>query len=365
MQNISRRTWLKQSGLAAASITMLPVFSGNAQNNELAPIRLHANENPYGPSPLVREAMIDSASLSNRYAFETARALREELGKRFGMTADHVALGGGSSEILGMVAQWAARGKGNIVTADPSFNWWMKIAEGSGCKIKRVRLDNAHTIDLEAMKGQVDNETEFVYVCNPNNPTGTMHSSTVLSDFVQTVSNSTKVLVDEAYLDFTIEPSLAPLIVNKNVIIARTFSKLYGLAGARIGFALAHPDTIKTLLSFQPWENASVSIMAMKGALAALRDEKFLAMVRERNHEARKFTMSRLKEMNIRFADSVTNFIFFSVDGIKSDYTNAFAKRNITVGRVLENEGRWARISIGTLEEMKRFCSVLEELIKI
>lgn len=364
----SRRQWLQQSTLAFAGLTLAPHAVFAVQNVDFQslngePIRLGGNENPYGPAPSALKAMQGALKLSNRYPWNVTTKLREEIAQKNGLTVENVIIGSGSSEILGLAAQWAALQKGNIVVADPSFGIWMEAAERLGVPIKRIPLTPEKVHDLPKMAAAIDADTKIVYVCNPNNPTGTILPTGQLQDFVREISKDRLVLLDEAYIEYTDEPSLASWVAeNKNLIVARTFSKIYGLAGARIGYGLAHPDRIKELNGLQPWSNHGGSAVSMAAARASLADEAFVRESRQKNEQVKAFVYNEFKKMGIAYIPSFTNFIYYSADHYKGkDLRQDYAAKNIIVGGIVTNDtGKWARMSFGTMEEMQYAMNVIK-----
>ncbi len=368
----NRRTWLRQGSLALVGLTILsnrllavPVthYTPAFPPDEL--IRLSSNENPYGPSPLARQAMTAAVTSSNRYPWQVTNKLLEEIGTRYGLTAAHVLIGAGSSEMLGLVTQYAALQPGHAVAADPTFRIWWKAAEKQGLSIVKVPLTNDKKHDLSTMLAKVNTQTRLVYLCNPNNPTGTVLDSNTLKTFIETVSKQTLVLLDEAYIEYTNEPTLAAMVAtNKNIVVVKTFSKIYGMAGARIGYALGHPDTIAALESLQPWGNAGVSAVSLAGALASLQDKDFINMSLEKNTAARAFVYDTFAALKIPYIPSFTNFVYYSAQGFSGDLAASLKDNHIQGNRITEESGKWTRITIGTMEEMKVYSNVLKKIWK-
>lgn len=364
----NRRNWLKQTGLGIAGLGMIPfegfaISTGNdsiEEKNE-GPIRLRSNENPYGPSVSARKAMRDSINASNRYNWELYDELIAKIAQKHTLTYENILLGAGSSEILNQVALYCSNKTGNLIIADTTFDYWTITAENAGLKKIAIPLTADKKHALSAMLKAIDADTRLVYICNPNNPTGTICENEALLDFIKEATKTTTVLVDEAYLDFTDQPSLAPLVAgNRNIIIAKTFSKIYGLAGARIGYAIAHPETINEMSQLQFSTNGSISIMAASAALAALQDTKFVAETILLNEEARKYTIEQLERLKIRCILSHTNFVYFSLEKYNKDFFEQLKKNNILGTKIYEEKGKWSRITIGTLNEMKQFIKALE-----
>jgi histidinol-phosphate aminotransferase len=370
----NRRTWLKQSGLALAGIALLndniyalpghSAFNGTAVPPG-APIRLSSNENPYGPSPMARKAMAEAVAASNRYPWTNTNLLIDKIAAGYGLRGDNVLMGAGSSEILGLVAQYASLTKGNAVAADPTFRSWWNAAEKCGLQIVKVPLTADKKHNLPAMLSSINAQTRLVYVCNPNNPTGTVLPPAELKSFIEEASKKALVLLDEAYIEYCEEPTLAGMVAgNKNLVVVKTFSKIYGLAGARIGYALAHADTIDQLAGLQPWANAGASAVALAAASASLDDKDFINSTKAKNTAAKQAACKVFKEMNIPFIASHTNFIYYSSKGFPGDVNAALKKNNVEATRIIEEEGRWTRITVGTMEEMNIYTTVLKQIWK-
>ena len=359
---LERRAWIKQATLAIGAFSIAPRLSATGYTPNSNIIRLHANENPYGPSSLARKAMADAIAVSNCYPWETTTLLRQKIAARYGLTQDNVMMGAGSSEILGIVAQYAALEKGNAIAADPTFGIWFNSAQRSGLQIIKVPLNSNKIHDLARMKEKMDAKTRLVYICNPNNPTGTVLPPSELKTFINEVSQQTLVLLDEAYTEYSDEPSLASMVKdNPRLIIAKTFSKIYGMAGARIGYALANADTIRQLNELQPWANAGASATALAGALASLDDTSFVKMSKSKNSEARLLVTKGFEEMGINYIPSHTNFLYYSLKNQKRDLLASLSTGNIRGGRINEENGKWSRISIGTMDDMQQFMKHVKQ----
>ena len=182
-----------------------------------------------------------------------------------------------------------------------------------------------------------------------------------LAEFVAEASKKAMVLLDEAYIDFTEEESLCNLVRdNKNLVIAKTFSKIYGLAGARAGYAIAHPETIELFASMQPWPNGSISVVATAAAIASLQDESFVKSVYNRIQHSRNYTIEQLERVGIHCIPSYTNFIYFSLERYVKDFFEQLKKHNILGTGIWEEEGKWSRITVGTQAEMEKFIKAIE-----
>jgi histidinol-phosphate aminotransferase len=302
---------------------------------------------------------------SNRYPWDQTTMLRELIAKRNGLTKENVLIGAGSSEILGIVAQYAAREKGEAIAANPTFRIWWNSAEKAGLNFIKVPLTAKKEHDLPVMLSKINTATRLFYVCNPNNPTGTLIPEAELRAALEQAAAKTLVLLDEAYIDYTNQKGQADLISQyPNLVIVRTFSKIYGLAGARIGYALAQPNTIQQLKQYQPWENAGASAVSIAGAIASLDDQDFVAESARNNLAGKNMVYSTFEKLQIPYIHSHTNFIYHSVQSFAGDFPATLAANRIIGGRMVEDEGRWTRITIGTVEEMREYSNVLMQIWK-
>ena len=361
-----RRELLKRSALAAAAFTFSrDLFSREAERIMITSgftdfIKLSSNENPHGPSPMARKAMMEAVNSSNRYPWDVTTQLREKIGSMYNLTKDHVVIGAGSSELLGVVSVMAALQKGNAVAPDPTFRLWMSAAKKTGLPIKLVPLTASKMTDLQRMKDTIDADTKMVYICNPNNPTGTVLPAAELETFIKDISPRCIILLDEAYTEFSDEPSMAKLINDyPNLVIAKTFSKIYGMAGARVGFALAHPQTIKQLNELQPWANAGASAVALAGAIASLDDKEFTGFCKKENQKARSIFYAALDKAGMHYIPSYTSFVYFDSSSYDKDVRTLLESQQIIGARTFEEGTKWLRLSIGTKEEMQKVADTL------
>jgi len=362
----SRREWLKQTALITGAFTLSrdlfarEAFKNIPQGRLSGIIKLSSNENPHGPCSMARKAMAEAVALSNRYPWEVTTKLREKIAAQTGHTKDHIVIGAGSSELLGLVAVWAALQKGNAVAPDPTFRLWMPAARRTGLDIKLVPLDANKNTDLQRMKEAMTAETKMVYLCNPGNPTGTIIPAADLEAFIKLVAPKSIVLLDEAYTEFCDEPSMAKLVNDyPNLVIAKTFSKIHGMAGARVGWALAHPQTIKQLNELQPWANAGASAVSLAGSLASLDDTSFISYCKKENQKARSILYQALDKAGMRYIPSHTSFVYFDASTFKKDVPSLLESKNIIGARTFEQGTKWLRLSIGTVEEMEQVAAAL------
>lgn len=363
----ARRQFLRQGSLALAGLGLLPDLKAEVLVPRFvpgAPISLNANENAYGPSQRVREAMRQVCGASNRYPDETVNALKEKLAAFWNVTARNILLGAGSSELIGLACQLAARKGKHILTAEPAYKVWNRQAESFGLQIRRTELTAARTFNLPALLNAIDENTGMIYICNPNNPTGTAVDFEALRTFALAAAKKTLVFVDEAYTEYASIPSLAGTAINEpNIIVAKTYSKIYGLAGARIGYSIAATSTTEALAIMQPWADASLSLVSATAAATALDDQDFVQQCRKYAAEARSLCADQFTRLSLEYIPAVANFMLFNITPLKKDLIKEMAARNIQVQYRQHFGGNWCRVTMGTVEEMEVFCKALKEIV--
>ena len=367
---MERRQLIKNSAFAVAAFALSKdlfakqgerYFSKNVEGPNNGIIKLSSNENPHGPAESAKKAMIDAVIISNRYQFDINTELREAIGKLTGHTKENVLLGAGSSELLGVVTSWTAYKKGNIVASEPTFKVWLPAARKLGLPTKLVPLTSSKHNDLNALGNAMDADTKMLYLCNPNNPTGTVSPKSDLEAFVKTVTSKTILLMDEAYTDYYDSPSMSHLVSsNPNLIIAKTFSKTYGMAGARVGYVLAHPDTIKELSAFMAWANAGPSAVSMRGALGVINDKAFVEYVKAENIKAKAILYKGFNDLGIKYIESFTSFVYFDTKTYPKSIPDVLKANNIIGARSFEDNSTWLRLSIGTVQEMTKVVEALK-----
>jgi len=322
-------------------------------------IQLNANENPYGPSAAARAAMTAAQEVASRYPGDLEEELRAVLAARHGVGEDQIVLGCGSGEM-------AFLGDGrSVVVAEPTFEAVLMYAGVARGEPVRVPLDGEHRHDLAAMARACDARTGLVYVCNPNNPTGTVATTAALAAFLAKVPPATVVLLDEAYLDFVEDEAcgtlIARLAAHPNLIVVRTFSKVYGLAGMRLGYAVAAPDKSAALRRHATTNNANAAVLA--AALASLAEPDLVASVRTRMNDTRRALCAELARDGRRFIEPHANFVMIGLGSDVAPVIAAFRERKILVGRKFPSMPTWLRVSVGTPEEMAAFLRALREIV--
>lgn len=365
--SINRRDWLKTAFLGSAALTLSPLEflanetpNFNELKNSNETIRLCFNENPFGTSPKALEAMQKSLSLSSRYDFKLADVLCEKIAGNNNVKKENILVSAGSSFLLELITKYVSLDKGHIIIPDPSFTIFESIAEFLGMSKSVIELNDKKKIDLVKMKSSIQKDTKLIYICNPNNPTGDLLSRAEIENFIKSIPDNIIVLVDEAYIEFTTQKSLSDLVdVYKNLIVTRTFSKLYGFAGARLGYAIGHPKMIENLKKLQSWSGAEISVVTMAGAIAAMDDQEFITKVLDNNQKVKDFTISEFNIRGIKTIPSSANFVYFSLENYKGDYFKKLKEAKILGGKTYEEEGKWTRISLGTIEEMRKYFDVI------
>ena len=351
----SRRQWLR---LGAAGLA-LPLVPRSSFAYTKDPIRLHSNENPYAPSMSAREAIQASLSETNLYPAANYRTLEELIAKREGLTPEHVVLGGGSTEVLRMTAMAYGLEGGELLTAYPTYEGLELYAKTIHADVHRVGLTDSMHIDLPTMDLRTTRNVSLVFVCNPNNPTGTICDKNELQAFCEEVSRRCVVLVDEAYYELVDDPayaSVVPMVAQgHNIIVSRTFSKVFGLAGLRVGYALARPDIAARLRNYRTYNG--INILGLRAALASYSDQDFVHRSRAQIAKDRTDITRKLRKWGHRCLDSHTNYIFFHLGRPIQPFQEAMAKRGVLVGRPFPPYLDWCRLTIGTPDEMARFAT--------
>ena len=366
----SRRQWLQQTALATFGLGISFRSMGNEEgllrsiSPESGVLNLGSNENPYGISAKARQAILDMMGETNRYQFNVASldSFKKTIGDYYKVGEKQVLVTAGSGEGLALLARHF--NKGNIVAADITFGVLPNTAKKIGTKVIEVPLTKDKVHDLPAMLSAVTDETQLVYICNPANPSSTIVDTAALKSFCEEAAKKTVVLIDEAYNEFMDNGAAQSMIgivdKNPNVLVIKTFSKIHAMAGLRIGFIIGHPSLISKLQPNYFQSSAMcISNLAMAAAMASLDDEEHKLVSKQKNDAAKKYTISELKKLGIDAMPSYTNFIFFPVKKYKGNYAeDMFGKHKVVVRSNQYSDGQWARVSIGTMEEMKKYIEI-------
>lgn len=324
-------------------------------------IKLDSNENVYGASPQVGKALAETSLQPARYPDCRNHALRAALSAKLGVNENQFLFGLGLDEIIVLISRAFLDSASGIVMAWPTFYEYYSHAQIEGAETKKIPCDAIGRHDLEAMLEAIDEKTKLVWICNPNNPTGTCLSEQELRRFIERVPQNVIILIDEAYLEFA-DPRQRPesLAIQRqysNVLVLRTFSKAYGLASFRLGYAIGDSRLINELEKVRPpFNNPQISQIA---ALAALDDEDFLQSCVQKNKHVREWTMRALDQQGIAYYPSQTNFIF-----VKTEHAAEIAADLRIHGILINPFAHGLRITLGTKKEMEEVIPLLTDAIQ-
>jgi histidinol-phosphate aminotransferase len=315
-------------------------------------VKINANENPLGPCPEAAEAMHNVIHQGGRYLYESTFEFAGLLAEQEGLKPEYVKPFAGSSDPLHRAVLAFTNPSKSYVAADPGYEAGARAADYSGAKTLLVPLTSSWGHDVRAMAA-ADASAGLIYVCNPNNPTGTLTSRTDLEWLVENKPAGAIVVVDEAYLHFSDARSASDLVAaDKDIIVLRSFSKLYGMAGLRAGAALGRPDL---LAKIRPYAAGALPVTGMVGAAASLRSKTVVPERRKLMRAAREDVFSCLSKHKIRFIPSESNCFMLDAQRPAKEFVAAMARENVFVGRVWPSMPTWSRISVGTREEMAKF----------
>jgi histidinol-phosphate aminotransferase len=331
-------------------------------------IRLNSNENPYGPARAAVDAISQAFGHANRYTQSNDALLRAAIAARHGVKEENVVLGAGSGETLRMVTEAVTSERLHLVAASPTFEQPATHMARLKRPVRAPRVDSELRLDLNAMSSAAPG-AGLVFLCNPNNPTGTAYPLSDVTAFIEGIhrrSPDTYVLVDEAYFEYCDLPgydtAIPMALANPRVIVARTFSKVFGLAGLRVGYGIAHADTIKLL---EPWRlQNSISALSSAAAVASCDLASHVKEQQRLNKEARAFAVKALNDAGFKTRQTYTNFVMAEIGRDAKAFQAACEKRGVATGRPFPPLDTTARISIGTMDEMKRALPVILDVLK-
>lgn len=325
-------------------------------------IKVASNENPLGPSPKAIVAMREAAEGVNIYPDGGGYKLRTAIAEKFGLQRENVILGNGSNEIIELIGHGFLNPGDNVIAAEHAFVVYRLMAKLFGAETIEVP-DPGFVHDLDAMAAAITPQTKKVFIANPNNPTGTMVGQDEIERFMDKVPEHVMVIFDEAYYEFLHEPpnTLRYVKEGRNVVIMRTFSKIQGLAGLRIGYGLTSPEISEVLQKCrQPFNTNSI---AQAGAIAGLTDDKHQQHTRDLNDEGLAYLQGAFEEMGLEYVPSSANFVLVNV-GDGDAVFDAMLKKGVIIramrGYKLPD---WVRISTGTREQNKRCIATLKEVL--
>ncbi len=365
----SRREWFKSS-IGIGGLMMTPSILSAEEIKKYNPrpladvVKLSSNENPYGPSERVRNAIIDSFDDACRYPYEYILELQKILAKKHNVSPESIVITGGSNEALRVTGLAVADDGGEIVAGQPTYLALMSYAEALGGKINWVPVDSNKGYDLTSIEKNINDKTKMVFIANPNNPTGTLLEKSSLSKFCERVTDKTLVFCDEAYYDYINEknyPSMDYLVrQGKDIIISRTFSKVFGMAGLRIGYLVLKPELADKLFGkYSPYGRnkimAQTNVLAVAAAIEALKDKDFYAFSLKKANEEKDKIYKLLDYLDLNYVESSTNFVFFEskkhIDILSKDMLD----KGVIVGRPFPPFYDWCRVSTGTSQEVDKF----------
>lgn len=379
MKSISRRDWFKSSLALTAGFAVTPALVQNLMAAPVseaeraffkqgkvagAKVRLNSNENPYGPSEKAKKAVMQVLSEGNRYAFNELDELKKIIAQKEGVDPSFILLGAGSGELLCQTGIAYGLEGGRVLSAYPTFTLLMNYAQQMNATWDKVDLNEKLEFDYNKLLSAIKSDTRLVFSCNPNNPTGTVVDASIVKSFCEEASKKTLVYADEAYIEF-LEPaeqkSMVQLVQSTpNIVISKTFSKIYGLAGLRIGYIVAHPDVLKKVGKYG--DTISPSQTALAAAKASLGDEDFMKMTREKNAVARKVLTDYLDSKKIYYGKPRTNVLLFPAPKDGKTILTQLDEKGFLI-RIWEYQQKeWCRVSIGTADEMKSFIKAFEEV---
>lgn len=368
MKKFNRRKWLQATSLAGLGTTLLSSTVTGQSSTTISPIstiaKLNSNENPFGPSPKVRQAMIDAFDMGCRYPYQKMGELAVMIAKNLGLSRDHIVMAAGSTEGLKATGLTFGKNGGEIITADPVYKSLLSYAEQHGAYINRVPVNKEMQHDLEEMERRINNNTSLVFLCNPNNPTGALLPKDKLVDFCNAVADKTILFSDEAYYDYITEPNYPSMIEmvkkGKNVVVSRTFSKVYGLAGLRVGYLVARPDIAERI---RQNVMAKSNMMAVIAAMTAYEEKGFYQDSLNRNMEAKQHIYAILNDLNLPYIPSHTNFVFFQSGQDINQLIPKMLAKEVIIGRPFPPLNNWCRISTGRMEHVEQFGEALKSVL--
>ena len=365
--SVSRRKLLRQIGVGAMVGAAAPALRGFARvpasdaprvATAADPVLLYRNENPYGPSEKVLAVLRESVTSSNRYPRTEYETLIGKLAAMHKVKPEQIVLGCGSGEILGMAALAFLKPGKKLVQAAPTFPSLGKLAQTAGVEVASLPLNKSYEHDLGAMLDAARTSTGLVYIVNPNNPTGTITPRKEMETFIGKLPADVTVLIDEAYHHFVTPNAAYESFLDRHfddprIIVSRTFSKIYGLAGMRIGYAVASPEMAKRLQAGFP--NWSVSVVSARAASAALDDVEYVQLGIKRNTDDRQEFLNQVNQRKLRAIDSQTNFVLVNPMRPPDEVIEHLKKNHILIGPKYPVLDKYIRVSLGTPGEMQAF----------
>lgn len=356
------------SALGASADPLAALVATPRRRTSTDRIRLNSNENPLGISPAAKDAVIEAITVANRYPSDQQAALVTKLAAAHEVSENQIVIGTGSAEVLQMVVQAYAAPRAKLVMADPTYEAVTNYQRTEAYELIKVPLTASYEHDLDRMREAAESSGHpaLVYLCNPNNPTATITPSAAIDEWIADAPEHVFFLSDEAYIEYVEDErmwSSLPWIQKKrNIVVVKTFSKIYGMAGLRLGYGIAHPDTAARLTDFASRNNANQIAIAAAGA--SFRDEELITKSREVNRQSREMTETTLDELGLERMPTQANFLMHRISGDLATYRNRMADAGFLVGRDFPPKLDWNRLSFGLPEDMGRFCDTLRDFRK-
>jgi histidinol-phosphate aminotransferase len=346
-------------------------FEPQQQEYDDGLIRISSNENARGPGRSAIEAIRSAMSprMGRGYPPDHTAALVETIAETFGVETDNVVVGTGSGTILAGGTRAFCTASKPLVTAAPTYGTPESTARRIGAGVRSIPVDASLGLDLDAMAAAARG-AGMIFVCNPNNPTGTAHSGADVEAFIRRVkrdSPNTAILVDEAYIDYSYDPAVRTVasvaLEYPGVFITRSMSKAHGMAGLRVGYAIGRPETVSAIAA--AWELGSMNTLSAAAAAASLRDPDHIAEERGENARIREYTLSAFRDLGFDGPESHTNFIFVNLGRPASQFRDACLELGVRVGRDFPPmENAYSRVSLGTMEEMQASVDVFRQVLR-
>ncbi|MEM1434423.1 MAG: histidinol-phosphate transaminase [Pseudomonadota bacterium] len=363
-RRIDRRRFMGGLALTGAGLgsgLATPAFARSLFGPQNGIVRLSANENPYGPSPKAIKAIAEASTKGAYYPGLAYRALTAKIAEANGLDPQSVVITSGSSSVL-QAAGVAYAKHGAILLPGLTFDGPLRHAERQGRELRRIPLDPQMGIDLTAMEAAVKHDVGLVYVCNPNNPTGIALPPDQLRAFSRRVSKIAPVLIDEAYNELTDNPvasSMVDLVRNgEAVIVTRTFSKIFGLAGLRIGYAMAPPELAQVI---RRHTMSNSNALGLAAALATYDDEPFLEFSKAKVIEGREIVLDTFKRHEVPVLPSQANFVYADIGRNADRFQQAMRERGVSIRGIYQPYDTWSRVSMGKIEDLETFSRVFSE----
>ena len=382
--SLSRRSFFRTAGAASVGLISSELIGARGREARVASIesptvgfaqpgaqarrvlKIGSNENAYGPGPAALDAARSMLGPTTGRYPGNVPDLTAAIARQFGVEPQNVLIGTGSGEVIEAAVKAFTSANRPLVSAMPTWENPARTARQIKAAVRDIAVDRDLKLDLAATTAAAKG-AGLVFFCNPNNPTGTVHSKSAVTKFVEDVlaaSPTTTILLDEAYYDFVVDTSYAtgvPLAMKyPRVIVTRTFSKVHGMAGLRVGYAIGHPDTLKAI---EPHKTGELNVVSAAAAGASIQDTAHIAKQRDQIRATLETTVRTFKDAGCRVSDSQANFIFADVKRPAKEFREACERMGVLIGRDFPPLTNWARISIGTADEMRVANDVFKKVL--